>query len=237
MPVRLRVRLHSIRWSVQASVVAEVPLQWPPLPPSQARSGVVAAAVSLAPLLTRSAAAVCRKSATLLRAAAASPVNGVSTHTRSPAEAPPNGYANGSTGDASPSAAVAVPAQRGERKVVWLSPLQWVVAAGAGAVPTDVVDGQLRRLLHDVLACAPQKGGLGLIPRMPLWNGRGALNACSVELYILRQCAAVPCTPLRTAASLIRGGPCAAICKLQRLMHTMPFRPCRPSYAAALAPV
>ena len=60
------------------------------------------------------------------------------------------------------------------------------------AVPTDVVDGQLRRLLHDVLACAPPKGGLGVLPKLPLWNGRGALHACSVELYILRQCAAIP---------------------------------------------
>lgn len=177
---------------MQASVVAEVPLRWPPLPPPQARTGAVTAAVSLAPLLTRSAASVCRKAAAVLRTAAVPLANGTDTPVRSPPAASPNGTANGSTGDASPSAAMAAAVQRVERKVVWLSPLQWVVAAGAGAVPTDVVDGQLRRLLHDVLACAPPKGGLGVLPKLPLWNGRGALHACSVELYILRQCAAIP---------------------------------------------
>lgn len=172
------------RSRVQASVVAEVPMRWPPAPPPQART-VAAATPQLAPLLTRSAASAYRRAAAMLRSTASPLANGSSHPASSPGSASPNGAY-----DVSPSAAAMTAAvQHAERKVVWLSALQWVTAAGAGAVPTDATDGQLRRLLHDLLACAPQKGGLGMVPRLPLWNGRGAAHACSLELYILRQCA------------------------------------------------
>eukprot|EP00892_Ulva_mutabilis_P002725 jgi/Ulvmu1/12453/UM009_0105.1 len=186
----------------QACLVAEVPLRWPPIPQPQAQP-CAGGSPPLAPLLTRSAADVFRKAADMLHAAAPPLANGY-TNGSPVRNGTPNGATNGTKADHGPGGAA-------ERKVVWLSPLQWVVAAGAAAVPSDIGDVQLRKLLHEVLAAVPRiagpgkaglnKAGLGVMPKLPLWNSRGAPHACSLELYIIRNCP-LPYTVLSLAAGV-----------------------------------
>ena len=158
-------------------------MRWPPAPPPLSRASP-GRTPPLAPLLTRSAADVFRKATDVLRAAASPTPMGVANG--SCLMSASYGGGNGAKADSGALAAAAA----AERKVVWLSPLQWVIAAGAWAVPCEIRDAPLRQLLHEILTCAPRKGGIGVMPKLPQWNGHGAPHACSLELYILRQYAA-----------------------------------------------
>ena len=73
-----------------------------------------------------------------------------------------------------------------------LSPLHWLILAGARAVPSPLSSSQLNQLFQDALCCVPEGAPLEDLPALPAGAPGAERTPCSLAAYILRQCAAAP---------------------------------------------
>jgi hypothetical protein len=90
-----------------------------------------------------------------------------------------------------------------------LSPLHWLVLAGARAIPCSLSGSQLNQLFQDALCCVPEGSLLADMPRLPDGALGAASTPCSTAVYILKQCVLLS-LPL---------APCLYLLHLFHLLH------------------
>jgi hypothetical protein len=74
----------------------------------------------------------------------------------------------------------------GQPQSVRLSPLQWLLAVAAEAVPTPLHPGHLKHLFQDALCCLLADGHLFDMPHLPRLDDGPPLPACSAFCYLLK---------------------------------------------------
>jgi hypothetical protein len=67
-----------------------------------------------------------------------------------------------------------------------LSPLQWLLAASADALPSPLPPPQLKQMLQEALCCLGDSGSMGEMPRLPVGEFESPKPRCSASFYLLK---------------------------------------------------
>lgn len=90
---------------------------------------------------------------------------------------------------AAAAAAAAGGAQRAPTRpppALLLSPLQWLLAASADALPSPLPPPLLNQMLQDALCCLGASGHMGDMPQLPCSDGETPKPHCSASYYLLK---------------------------------------------------